>query len=380
MLTTLDFPIITGPYRIIIVLLMLTLWSVSLNATDLSCQTIDVYVREGCPHCADAREFLNDLSQRYPDLNISLHEVSTNAQALYQLLELSKQHGIEQPGVPSFLVCDAFYVGFSEAAGSAEWIKNQLIDPEPTLSLNQIDTPFGTFSADNLGLPLFTVVLGLVDGFNPCAMWVLLFLLSILVNIRNRRRIILIAGTFVLVSGIVYFVFMATWLNLFLFIGFVRWLQIAIGLLALIIGAVHIKDFFALGKGISLSIRDSFKPTLYMRVRNVLHAESLWAALVGVIFVAVMVNIIELLCTAGLPALYTQMLTLRPMSTPHYYGYLLLYNLAYIFDDTLMVAIAVITMDKLKLQERQGRWLKLFSGLVVTTLGLVLLFAPEIMI
>ncbi len=303
-----------------------------------------------------------------------------NAQALYQLLELSKQRGIEQPGVPSFLVCDAFYVGFSEAAGSAEWIENQLIDPEATSNLNQIDTPFGTFSVDNLGLPLFTVALGLVDGFNPCAMWVLLFLLSILVNIRNRRRIILIAGTFVLVSGLVYFVFMATWLNLFLFIGFVRWLQIAIGLLALIIGAIHIKDFFALGRGVSLSIRDSFKPTLYMRVRNVLHAESLWAALVAVIIVAVMVNTIELLCTAGLPALYTQMLTLRPMPTSHYYGYLLLYNLAYIFDDTLMVAIAVITMDKLKLQEHQGRWLKLFSGLVVTTLGLVLLFAPEIMI
>ena len=157
--------------RIILALMVLTLWPVSSNANDLSCQAIDVYVRDGCPHCADAKEFLNDLSQRYPDLKISIHEVSSDAQALYRLLALSKQYGIEQPGVPSFLICDAFYSGFSEAAGSAEWIEDQLIGPNANLHLKQIYTPFGTFSASDLGLPLFTVALGLVDGFNPCAMW-----------------------------------------------------------------------------------------------------------------------------------------------------------------------------------------------------------------
>ena len=93
-----------------------------------------------------------------------------------------------------------------------------------------------------------------------------------------------------------------------------------------------------------------------------------------------MVNVVELLCTAGLPALYIQLLTLKPMPASHYYGYLLLYNLAYILDDTLMVVVAVVTMEKLKLQERKGRWLKLLSGLVIFTLGLVLLVAPEVMI
>ena len=207
-------------------------------------------------------------------------------------------------------------------------------------------------------------------------MWVLLFLLSILVNIRDRRRIILVAGTFVLISGLTYFAFMAAWLNLFLLIGFARWLQIAIGIVAILIGAVHIKDFVAFGEGLSLSINDSVKPTLYMRTRNVLHAQSLWAALLAVSIVAVMVNIVELLCTAGLPALYTQVLTLSPLPIAQYYAYLILYNLAYIFDDGLMVAIAVFTMNKFKLQEKQGRWLKLISGLVILILGVFLLAAP----
>ena len=341
---------------------------------------MDVFVRDGCPHCADAKIYLQQLQQHHPDLSIRYHEVSSDPQALQRLLDLSRQYGVERPGVPSFLVCDAFYTGFSLAAGSADWIESQLFNPGTGAQPFRVRTPLGEFSVEQLGLPVFTLAVGLIDGFNPCAMWVLLFLLSILVNIRNRRRIVLIAGTFVAVSGLVYFAFMAAWLNLFLLIGFARWLQIAIGILALAIGAIHLKDFFAFGKGVSLSISDSVKPTLYARVRNIMHAPSIWAALAGVTLVAIMVNTVELLCTAGLPALYTQLLSLKPMPTMQYYAYLSLYNIAYIFDDALMVTITVFTMNRLKLQQAQGRWLKLISGLVVVALGLILLVAPGMLI
>ena len=367
-------------FRILSLLLLLLPCGLPVLASEPVCPSMDVFVRDGCPHCADARIYLQQLQQRYPDLNIRYHEVNSDPQALQRLLSLSRQYGVEQPGVPSFLVCDEFYAGFSVASGSTDWIESQLLDPGAGPQPYQVRTPLGKFSLDDLGLPVFTLVIGLIDGFNPCAMWVLLFLLSILVNIRNRRRIILIAGTFVAASGLVYFAFMAAWLNLFLLIGFARWLQIAIGILALAIGAVHLKDFFAFGKGVSLSISDSVKPTLYARVRNIMHAPSIWAALVGVTIVAIMVNMVELLCTAGLPALYTQLLSLKPMSAMQYYGYLALYNLAYIFDDALMVTITVFTMNRLKLQEKQGRWLKLISGLVIIMLGFILLAAPGMLL
>jgi glutaredoxin len=362
-----------------LLLLLLAAW-LPAAASELACPSMDVYLRDGCPHCADAKAYLQQLQQRHPDLSIRYHEVGSDPQALRELLRLSQQYGIEQAGVPSFLICEAFYAGFAMAAGSDEWIENQLLDPDANRQPYQVRTPLGEFSVDDIGLPAFTLALGLIDGFNPCAMWILLFLLSILVNIRSRRRIILIAGTFVVVSGMVYFAFMAAWLNLFLLIGFTRWLQIVIGVLALLIGAVHIKDFVAFGQGVSLSISDSVKPTLYARVRNIMHARSIWAALIAVTIVAIMVNMIELLCTAGLPAIYTQLLSLRPMTTAQYYGYLVLYNLAYIFDDALMVTITVFTMNRLKLQEKQGRWLKLISGLVIFTLGLILLTAPGMLL
>jgi hypothetical protein len=225
-------------------------------------------------------------------------------------------------------------------------------------------------------MPLFTLAIGLVDGFNPCAMWILVFLLSVLVNIQDRKKILVIAGTFVLVSGLAYFAFMATWLNLFLLVGIIRPVQIALGLLALFIGIVNVKDFFAFKKGITLSIPEKQKPGLYRRVREIVNAKYLTVALAGAVALAVIVNMIELLCTAGLPALYTQILTLQGLSLWKNYLYLGLYIVAYMADDTLLVAVVVVTLSKRKLQEREGRWLKLISGTVILILGLIMLLRP----
>lgn len=247
------------------------------------------------------------------------------------------------------------------------------LDEEETITV----PIFGKLNAGKLGLPLFTITIGLVDGFNPCAMWVLLFLLSILVNVKDRRKILLIAGTFVFISGLAYFVFMAAWLNVFLFIGYLRSIQIALGILAIVVGSIHVKDFFAFKKGISLSIPESAKPGIYQRVRNIVTADNMIGALVGSIILAILVNIVELLCTAGLPALYTQILTMHKLPEWQNYAYLLLYNLAYMFDDGLMVLVVTWTLSKSKLQENQGRWLKLISGLVIVVLGSLMLFKPD---
>jgi hypothetical protein len=241
-----------------------------------------------------------------------------------------------------------------------------------------MDLPlFGEVSVDAIGLPLFTIVVGLVDGFNPCAMWVLLFLLSILVNLKDRWKILAVAGSFVLISGLAYFAFMAAWLSVFQLIGLLRPAQIILGLLAVCIGAIHIKDFFAFKKGVSLSIPESVKPTIYSRVRGIVNAETLWGAIIGAATLAVLVNIVELLCTAGLPAMYTGILTMRELPAWQEYSYLGLYILAYMFDDSLMVAIVVITLGRRKLQEREGRWLKLVSGCFILALGLLMIVCPE---
>ena len=266
-------------------------------------------------------------------------------------------------------------------APSAEGSADEAATIEPLREEKEtIEVPFfGKLNAGELGLPLFTIAIGLVDGFNPCAMWVLLFLLSILVNLKDRKRIILIAGIFVLISGLAYFAFMAAWLNVFLLVGLLRPIQIILGLLAIVVGSVHIKDFFAFKQGISFSIPESAKPGIYKRVREIVTAQHLAGALLGATVLAVLVNIVELLCTAGLPALYTGVLTMQGLPVWQNYAYLALYNVAYMADDTLMVVVVVLTMSKAKLQEKQGRWLKLVSGLVIVVIGLVMLIRPDLL-
>ena len=189
------------------------------------------------------------------------------------------------------------------------------------------------------------------------------------------------AGTFVAVSGLVYFAFMAAWLEVYLLIGFSRALQIALGTLALLIGAVHVKDFFALRRGFSLSIPESAKPALYQRMRGIVRAETLFAALGGVA-VAGGAGEHGRAAVHGGPAgdLHAGARLPPARATSAHYGYLALYNLAYVLDDALMVTIAVVTLGQRKLQERGGRWLKLLSGAVILVLGALLLFAPEMLV
>lgn len=265
-----------------------------------------------------------------------------------------------------------------EDAGDADLGEAQPPQSTGDQTSDVIQVPFlGQLRVSELGLPAFTFLVGLVDGFNPCAMWILVFLLSVLVNIKDRKKIVLIAGTFVVVSGLAYYAFMAAWLNLFMLIGIARPAQIMLGVFALLIGMINMKDFFFFKKGLTLSIPESSKPGIYRRVREIVAAKYLTAALASVIALAVIVNMVELLCTAGLPALYTQILTMQDLPNWKNYGYLGLYIAAYMLDDALLLGVVVATLSHRKLQEREGQWLKLVSGLVIVVLGLVMIFRPD---
>lgn len=414
--------------------------------------TLDAFVREGCPHCRDAKAFLAGLQQRWPGIRVRLSDVVQDSAARQRMHDLGKQNGAAVVSLPCIYFCGRFLVGYQDDQTTGRQIEQLLneatppkkpsgsssslfrspgrssrwpshvrppritfvsfqlptplsipdedvgdsvppsldaIPPEdastPTEATSpkqpppeEIDVPLlGKLRVRELGLPCFTILIGLVDGFNPCAMWVLIFLLSILVNIRDRKKIVAIAGTFVLISGLAYFAFMAAWLNVFLLIGFARPAQITLGLVATVVGLVNVKDFAAFHKGITFSIPESAKPGIYARVRNLVQTKYLSVALLGAATLAVFVNVVEILCTAGLPALYTQILTYHELPAWKNYSYLALYNLAYMFDDSVMLTLAVVTLSHRKLQEREGRWLKLISGLVILLLGLAMIFKPD---
>jgi hypothetical protein len=206
-----------------------------------------------------------------------------------------------------------------------------------------------------------------------------MFLLSLMVHAGSRKRMALIGGVFVLVSGLLYFVFMAAWLNIFLVVGELALITTLAGLVAIVIALVNIKDFFWFKQGVSLSIPEHAKPGLYQRTRNLLKASSLPAMLGGTAVLAVAANSYELLCTSGFPMVYTRTLTLQALPTATFYAYLALYNLIYVTPLLVIVGIFTVRFGARKLTEDEGRVLKLLSGLMMLMLGLVLVFAPTLL-
>lgn len=347
---------------------------------------LEVFTRPGCSHCARAADYLQELRARRPDLRVTVADVIADPVARERLRQLAARHG-QVMAVPAFVVGDRLLVGFDAANTTGRMIERWLDEgwpdesgPDERGGLDSVKLPVvGEVRVGELGLPLFSVILGLVDGFNPCAMWVLLFLLSLLVNLRSRRRMAAIGGTFVVVSGVAYYAFMTAWLGMFIALGVSRWLEATLGLLAILVGAVHVKDFFAPHHGPSLSIPARAKPKIYARVRRIVYAENLAGALGMTVVLAAMVNLVELLCTAGLPALFTQILAAHGLLWWEHHGYMALYILAYMFDDVVMLTIAVVTLSRRKVQERAGRALKLVSGGVMIALGALLILRPDVL-
>jgi hypothetical protein len=235
---------------------------------------------------------------------------------------------------------------------------------------------FGRTDLSTMPLLALTVILGALDSFNPCAFFVLLSLLGILVHARSRARMLFIGGVFVLCSGIVYFVFMAAWLNVFLYVGELRAITVAAGVVALCVAAINIKDFFLFKRGISLTIPDSKKPGLFGRMRDLLHETSVPAMFLGTDVLALAANTYELLCTAGFPLIFTRILTLSNLKPMEYYLHLTLYNVIYVLPLAAVVGVFSLTLGSRKLSEEQGRVMKLVSGLMMLGLGALVLVDP----
>ena len=248
---------------------------------------------------------------------------------------------------------------------------------------NTADVPlFGKISADKLGMPLFTLVIAGLDGFNPCAMWVLSFLLTIVIHAHSRQKILLIGSIFVIASGVIYFIFMVGWLNLYqisILKHYGNYLRVAVALVAIVMGAINCKDFFFFKRGISLTIPESAQPKLFKKMRELAHSQATFGMIFGTIVLAVTANLIEFGCTLGLPAIFTNILTQQKFSAFQQYFYLTVYNVIYVVPLAAIVGVFAWKMGGRKLTEKEGRILKLVGGLLMLTLGMILLIKPELL-
>lgn len=345
-----------------------------------------------CPHCQRAKPFVSKLSQSFSWLELNSYEISENPESAALFKTLSEKMGDSNFAVPAFLFCEEAVIGYLDEKTTGALLRDKLLSCRASLvegdkevsgqpaKAEKFSLPIlGELDYKSRSLPAFTIIIAGLDAFNPCAFFVLLLMLSLLVNAKDRKRMLWIGGIFVFFSGFIYFIFMAAWLNLFLYIGEIRAITIVAAIIAIGVSFINIKDYFMFKKGISLSIPDSAKPGLYERIRGLMNASSMPAMIAGTIMLAIVANSYELLCTAGFPMVFTRLLTLHDLPGWGYYLYLVLYNIIYVIPLVVIVLIFTKTLGSRKLSEKEGRVLKLVSGLMMLELGLLLLFAPDLL-
>jgi len=335
-----------------------------------------------CPHCLEARPQIQALVASRPWIALHDLEISENRAQLERYAAMAGELGEEARYVPALFYCGRMEVGWETDRAehllqALEACRENEAAPPPATEARMHLPVLGDLDPSRFSLPVLTVLIAGLDAFNPCAFFVLLFLLSLLVHQQNRRRMALIGLVFVAISGLMYFAFMAAWLGLFLVVGSLPWVTGGAGLVALLIGLINVKDFVAFKQGVSLSISEAGRAGIFERSRAILKAGSLPAMLAATVFLAVAANFYELICTAGFPMVYTRLLTLHVASPAGRYLYLAFYNLIYVLPLLAIVLAFVRTMGARKLSEREGRLLKLLSGSMMLGLGLCLLVAPE---
>ena len=372
-------------------------------APDEQNETVTLYFfwAEGCPHCAAAKPLLAELAQRHPRLSVRSFEVGGSAENQRRLAGMVEKFGLERTAVPMFFLGDEHWVGYLEnvTAGQLETAVARCLDrgcPDagrgvfdgtdspagaPTVAPDVLRLPFfGEIDASGRSLALITIAVAAVDGVNPCSLWVLSILLALTLRTGSRRTIAVIGLVFIFVTALMYALFIAGLFSIFTVVSFAPWVRVVVAAIAILFAAINVKDFFWFKSGVSLSIPESSKPGIYQRMRGVLAAaDSLPGLVAATAVLAAGVSFVELACTAGFPILWTNIVAARDVSPAVFVALLGLYMLVYQLDELLIFGAAVTTMRVTKLQEKQGRFLKLVSGMLMLSLAVVMLVNPALM-
>lgn len=336
-----------------------------------------------CPHCTEAHPHIDAIKKELPWLRVLSLRVDGRPKNIAIYRQMAREAGETARSVPAFIFCGRMIVGWDKGGV----IKQQIYDGLSScksgrnrtdgLSPQVVVLPvLGEIDPGAWSLPAITVVIAALDSFNPCAFFVLLFLLSLLVHAGSRPRMFAVGGLYVLISGVVYFAAMAAWMNIFTLVGHLPMVTLLAGVVTITISLINIKDYFWFKKGASLSITQGNRRRLVQRMKGLVSSSSLAAMLLATFSLAFAANLYELLCTAGFPMVYTRLLTLSNLSDTEYYTYLLLYNVVYVLPLLLIMVVFVATLGQRKLQEREGRLLKLLSGIMMLGLGTMLIVAP----
>ncbi|MDD4624174.1 MAG: hypothetical protein PHX40_02265, partial [Bacilli bacterium] len=266
-------------------------------------------------------------------------------------------------------------------------VSKYIEDPNYKLEKEEVKEEKETFNLPILGevnakessLLLISVVIGFVDGFNPCAMWILLFIITMLIGMKDRKRMWILGSTFIFVSAFIYMIFMLAWLNIAMFATKISIIRLIIGLFALVFGLYNISKFVKKPESGCEVVDDKKRNNIIDRIKNITSNKKLIVSLLGISLLAVSVNVIELLCSAGLPFTYTNILAMNELSGLSYFIYILVYIFFFMLDDFIIFAIAMISFKVTGISTKYSRYSSLIGGIIMLLIGLLMIYKPELL-
>lgn len=344
---------------------------------------INFFYSPTCPHCQEEEKFLDELQKNYPVLQINRFNIfeKDSVDLLKSFYEKFQVKTNEQGYVPVTFTATKYFVGFNnQIAREIEGCLKECLGQSMVVS-QKIKVPiFGEIDVSKTSLFAITAVLGILDGFNPCAMWVLVILISLLLGLKSRKKIALVGGTFIFAEGLLYYLFMAAWLNAFLVLNFISIIRIAIGVFGTVFGILRIRDFINWRPGVcKVTEGTKSKGKIMDRINKLMKPTAVPATILGVIALAFGVNLVEFFCSAGFPVMYTKILASQHVGNFSHYLYLLLYLFFYMLDDFIVFGVAFFTLKHFGFSEKYNRYSTLVAGLLILILGILLIFKPQIL-
>lgn len=387
----------------IISLFLFITFVVEVNAKEL----IDVHIfySKTCNHCKNAKEFLKEYEENTGKIDIHYYEVTYNKQNALKFENV--QTVLDQPSmsVPYIVIGSEVIVGYSDNFDKevkdivSYYEENEYIDitskilngeitkkninefiKTDTLVSDTVKIPIlGEVNIKNVSIPLLAIVMGLVDGFNPCAMWILIFLISMLINMKDRKKMWILGLAFLLTSAIVYGLIMGAWLNIVMNFAGIRWIQIIIGLIALIGAAFNFRSYYLERKKDSgcQVIDEKKRKNIISKIKKFTSEKNFFLALIGIVILAASVNIVELACSAGLPVLFTNILAVNNITGFSSLLYILLYILFFLLDDLIIFIGAILTFKVTGLTTKYTKFSHLIGAIIMVIIGILMIVKPE---
>ena len=338
-----------------------------------------LFYSETCPHCHEEMEYIeNELIKEYKDkINVYTYEVTKNESNSKMMNATKNALDVAEPYVPFTVIGEHYIIGFSDSTKTSieNIIDNYLTDNEVEKIYN---IPLiGEIKAKDASLSLIAIILGFIDGFNPCAMWILLLLINMTISIKDRKKMFTIGLTFILTGAFIYFLSMLG-ISFILDLTMITTIRNLIAIIAIGLGIYNLYTYIKTRKETGCHVVDKDKRKgIIKKINEILSKKSTILAIIGTIILAASVNLVELACSLGFPTIFLELLSINGIIGFSKIIYLILYILFYILDDLIIFLIAFFTLQTKGISTKYNKFVNLVGGVLMILMGILLIFKPE---